>query len=435
MVEGTISPEQKVVKVVRQNEAKAGESTTRASESTARADQARQEAVQIEQIKTDLRNQIEDTNTIRETRGKLEQLSAAVSGRSSQEKKGLKTLDEQLAKREVEFIKLTEQEDTNRVEAGIEEKTARHASTVAEANKSNVTKEEEEKKPWEERIVPIQGSEALKNALDRQTELSRGLKFYAEHGYSAEPQHLIPLPLAELLKESISYRIKGNQQIEKKIVDITPLYEEIIKLSDEKGIPVSQNLIARAVTEGLHITDHLRSSEVWNFVSDKLGSRATSSNIGYYEIGAANLEKFFAQRKNIQGENRLPYVIAYAAGALVNEAPRHMIQHLRNWIAETIPVAQTETVRENGQWVQKPKEPAPLGYGYFINHNPYDLEKFGTRDKGVVEAIIKANETALKIFDTLREKRRFDMEKHYVSGLGYGRVELKAPRLIVDNQT
>jgi hypothetical protein len=118
------------------------------------------------------------------------------------------------------------------------------------------------------------------------------------------------------------------------------------------------------------------------------------------------MEKFFSHRKNIVGEARLPYVIAYAAGELVNNAPAHVVLDLRNLISEAIPVEHSSG------------ETSPLGFGYSISNNTF--REITTSDKGVVDAFTQANKIASNIFDTLREKRRFDMERKFASGLGNG---------------
>ena len=363
-------------------------------------------------------------------------------------------------------------------------KAATHSEVVADANKLNVTQEEAGKKPWEERVVPIQTSPELTQTLNKQDELSKTLKFYSEHKYSAEqPQYLLTSEIREELKDGFlkqrgilgyqqtifiitkateakrtelneyskltnpdperlkklkntlieqeDYLIKEtgrvNNKIENKIVEITPVYEEIVKLTDEENIPVSQHLVTRAIIEGFSITADQNMNRGEELVKEKKGYYS-SSDTGYYAIGAANLKEFFERRKNIPEKNRLPYIIAYAAGALANGAPARMVDHLRLWIAENTPVAQTERVRENGEWVDKISDPTVLGFGYFIGKSLYDYQERGTRNKALVETITKGNNIAMRVYDGLEAKYQYDMVNHF--GGGYGRPNLKVPQLI-----
>jgi len=172
---------------------------------------------------------------------------------------------------------------------------------------------------------------------------------------------------------------------------------------------MSENLIIAAFTEGLNITKEVSSKDTWNFVREKQGGAVSAMDVGYYQTAAASMEKFFSRRKNIVGEARLPYIIAYAAGELVNNAPAHVVLDLRNLISEAIPVEHSSG------------EKSPLGFGYSIEHNTF--REMTTNDPGVVDAFTQANKISSNIFDTLREKRRFDMESKFASGMGSGRPD------------
>lgn len=256
MVEGTISPEQKVVKIVRQNEAKAGESTIRASESVAKADQARQEAIQIEQIKTSLKSQIEDTYTIQQTRGRLEQLKARVKGTSSQEKQRLEELDKQLAEKETKADELTKEETDKKSEADKEEKTSRRAETVAEANKRNVTKEKEKTKPWEERVVSMKASSELTKALKEQdTHTLEGFEKAAVEILGRE--RVLGSRAYNAIEEAYKRKTDAKERIKFLFPETKPSLDSLTRLTSDKTLVLvpSEIEISKQVltTEGVKI--------------------------------------------------------------------------------------------------------------------------------------------------------------------------------------
>ncbi len=332
------------------------------------------------------------------------------------------------------------------------EKKAKHAEELVRANELG---------------GPMRTSEGMREALQKQD----SVKFYQEAGYPIEnADYLLPMPIInklidELQKPELSreidsvdsyFRIKKTvaerkERIESEtatqhdidsfpedkswlektkesvrneaiqmVVKMTPFYEEIVKLVDKEKIPLSQNLIVNAMLEGLKITRGISGEyalEAVNFTKQRKGEYISGGDVGYSEVGASQLDKFFSYRKNIQGRNRLPYVLAYGAGALCNKNVMHQALHLRNWLAETIPTPKTEQVRKNGEWVTEQSEPISRGFGHIMLEEPISRGwQITTKDKGWYEAVKEANEICREISQSLRQKRLIDAQRHFTSG-------------------
>jgi hypothetical protein len=217
------------------------------------------------------------------------------------------------------------------------------------------------------------------------------------------------------------------------VLNVTPFIEVATEICDKENIPLSERLLETAIKEGMQITQGVEGKylqEAWNFVKEKKNGSVTSNDVAYYAIGASQLDKFFKYRPNIEGRNRLPYVIAYAAGALANGVPSSMPHHLRNWLSETIPGPGGDGVREGGKWVVKQTEPHARGYGYFLSdgRERNQFNEGQTYEQGWVDIVTEANEIALKIYDKLGEKRRFNAQNNYKSSM-YGRPQFGVPVL------
>ena len=465
---------ERVVRVIKGNEAKAEIQLKNADTSRSQANIRQAEALNLRAAESDLKSQIKRAEDIQATRSLLKKLEAGITGKAKSERNKSEMLKKEL---QVKII-LAEIAEKQKTESESEtEKATRagvHAGTVAEANKRNISadsgrrsgetpkklseaervkrkkqaaiefqssspeeqktiKEKKRDVDWQERVVPIEVTKSGKESLDRQSVISETLKFYDSEDvkdfnkYQAEPKYLMPLPLINKLKQIVTadergyYSKQGDKKINEVLIGITPLYEQIVRLSESKGVQMNEQLIIKAFTEGLNITKNIGKRSTWDFVKEKKGREIGSSDVGYYDVSAATMEEFFSNRKNIVGEARLPYILSYAAGELVNNAPAHVVLDLRNLISEAIPVEHNSG------------EKSPLGFGYSIKNNTFNLEGSSTYDKGVVEAFTKANEITLNVFDTLKEKRRFDMESKFASGMGSGRPDFsrQTPQLVV----
>lgn len=456
-------PAERVVRVIKSNENKANSSQIEHVKLSDRVLKSRLDVEDIRATKLELESQITSAQEIQKVRGTLNRLKAGITGKTKKERIEIDRLERQVKEKDQEIKSKEKERDESRSKAKDTGKTFRHAEAVAEANRRNISadsgrrsgetpkklseaervarkkqaaaefqklnpegqdaiKKEKREVDWQERVVPIEVTNSGKEALERQSVVSDTLKFYDSEDvggrefnkYQAEPKYLMPLPLINRLKQIVIdnkgyHSRQGDAKINSALIGITPLYEQIVRISEEKGVPMSENLIIAAFTEGLNITQEINDHNTWEFVKGKQGGSVTASDVGYYQTAAASMERFFSQRKNIVGEARLPYIIAYAAGELINNAPAHVVLDLRNLISEVIPVEHNSG------------EISPLGFGYSIDNNTF--REMATSDPGVVDAFTRANKIASNIFETLREKRRFEMETKYSSGLGNGQPD------------
>ena len=209
--------------------------------------------------------------------------------------------------------------------------------------------------------------------------------------------------------EKTKLQLKINSEVKKAIVGITPFYEEIIKLTDQEQIPLSQHLFTQMIARGMQI-----SSVGGGEFAEKVLGRGVNLGTALNSRGDSELEKFFSKYRNIQDRNRLPYVLAFGAGVLIDDRyykGSSVHESLRNWLAETLPVQGRESVRENNQWVTKTTEPQEKGFGYVLKLS----ERMGygkslkdlienTDDPGWYEAIKEANQIVSNIYKVMREK-------------------------------
>lgn len=436
----SLRPAERVVRVTGENFDKSKVQSENAWKSGSKAKRQQTEALNLRAAESDLKSQIKSAEDIQATRGLLKKLEVGMTGKAKSERSKLETLKKELQDKITSAEIVEKQKTESESEAEKARRASVHADTISKANQRNFTQEssgEREgraKVSWASRAVPIEVSSKMTHSLQEQLLLADQLKFYDSEDvgslefnkYQAEPKYLMPLPLINKLKQIIKadekgyYRGADDKKINKVLIGITPLYEQIVKTSESKGVEMNEQLIIKAFTEGLNITKNIDKRSTWEFVKEKKGREIGSSDVGYYAASAATMQEFFNARKNIVGEARLPYILAYAAGELVNNAPAHVVLDLRNLISEAIPVEHNTG------------EKSPLGFGYSLTNNTFNLEGSSTYDKGVVDAFTQANEITLSVFDTLREKRRFDMERKFASGMGSGRPDFsrQTPKLV-----
>lgn len=467
------SPAERVVRVIEKNEAKSKAKLEIANTLHSEANAQQTEASDLRAAERDLESQIESAKGIQATRDLLEKLMARITGKAELERSELETLEKKLQKLQYE-IALAEEAEKRKTkyesEAEKATKASVHAKTVADANRRNISadtgrrsgetprklseeervarkkqaaakfqelnpdeqkriKEKERNVDWQERVVPIELTESGKESLKRQSEISETLKFYGSENvedfnkYQAdELKYLMSPSLIDKLKQIIKTNKedhysgasdeKIDEEINKLLIGITPLYEQIVRLSESKDIQIDEQLIIKAFTEGLNITKNKNKDSVYRFVRQKKGREIGPMDVSYYAISAATMQEFFDVRKNIVGEERLPYILAYAAGELVNNALPYVALDLRNLISEVIPVEHNSG------------EKSPLGFGYSLTNNILNYDGvLTTRDEGVVSAFTQANKIVLDIFDKLMEKRQFEIVKRFTFGMGFGRPD------------
>jgi hypothetical protein len=316
-----LKPAERVVRVIKSNEVKASVSQIESSKAGDRAFKANEDARSIENIKSELQTQITTSQDIQKVRGTLDRLKAGITGQTRKEGKGITRLESQIKDKDKELKAKEDERDKSQSEADSTGKTFRHAETIAEANRRNISadsgrrngetprklseaekvarkkqaaaefqkldsegqktiKVEKRDVDWQERVVPIEVSKTGKESLSRQSVISDTLKFYDSEDvkglefnkYQAEPKYLMPAPLINKLRQIIKnnkggyYSGQGDKKIDQALIGITPLYEQIVRISEEKGVPMSENLIIAAFTEGLNITSEINDHETWKFV-------------------------------------------------------------------------------------------------------------------------------------------------------------------------
>ena len=217
------------------------------------------------------------------------------------------------------------------------------------------------------------------------------------------------------------------------VLDMTPFIEVATEICDKENISLSEKLIEIAIKEGMQITQGVEGKYLRgaiDFARDKRGGPVSAGDVAYYAIGAFQLNSFFEHRKNISGRNRLPYVIAYTAGALTNGSPTGLSHHLRNWLSETIPGAVIDSVRENGKWTIKQTASEARGYGYFLKpeNERKQFSEGQTYEQGWVDIVTEANGISTRVYDKLGEKRRFNAQRNF-SFSTYGPPQFGAPVL------
>lgn len=429
----TLKPAERVVRVIKSNEVKANVSQIESSKAGDRAFKANEDAISIENIKSELQTQITTSQDIQKVRGTLDRLKAGITGQTRKEGKAITRLESQIKDKDKELKAKEDERDKIQSEADITGKTFRHAETIAEANRRNISadsgrrngetprklseaervarkkqaatefqkldpneqkaiKEEKRDVDWQERVVLIRESPTLTEKLNEQSELSNTLKFYDENSeginkYKAEPKYLMPASMINKLKqivlesENSTLSSRGDKEINMALVRITPIYEEIVKLTEKNGGQMDEQLIIDAFTEGLNI------------------SALKSEKNNYYHISAWVMNEFFANNKNIVGEARYPYIIAYEAGEMLNGNIADPLINLRNLLAGSIPVKQSAGNTES------------LGFGFVVEKNPLNgqgyMNGMETADPAVIEAFTKANKIALEVFETTKKRSFF----------------------------
>ncbi len=266
----------------------------------------------------------------------------------------------------------------------------------------------------------------------------------AKEGYLGnKPEDTKYLPNAGLYNDIIAdlafkfpdgeYPLNARQSAEKKTLNVMPFMEQALKFAAENGLEVSERALMKAFGEGARITDCVSGPDVsnaFNFVVEKKATtrdRVGWSNVGYYEMGAFQLDRFFRNNKKIVGMNKIPYILMYAAGALANGAPMHMADHLRNWLNDSIPAKGMDVVFKDEKWEPKQdEEPKELGLGYLAtsfdrNQITDQTYRQKTNKPGMVEVAQKSADLVNDALQALRDRRRYDIERNFLSGVNYGR--------------
>lgn len=226
---------------------------------------------------------------------------------------------------------------------------------------------------------------------------------------------------------------------ERKVLDVLPIVESATKYCQENGIELSEARMQRALTIGFNITEGLpggtSGDEVKRFVGELKGGHVSREDITFYEIGAYQLDKFFTEEK-IEGEERVPYVMTYVAGAIANGSSEHIAQFARNWLAEVIPASNLDQKFAGEKW-QPIDSKQTLGLGYACAEgvrNTNTVFEGTTSSSGLIEVAEKSNKLVGDMYTSLGRRNRLDARKQFVgysSGITYDQdvIKLPVPRL------
>lgn len=265
-------------------------------------------------------------------------------------------------------------------------------------------------------------SPEMSQALNYQDRIKMQFAFFKERGiplHEAMPQKIYD-EIQELVGSRDLGRRIGKEEVERAIIAVSAVNEIALRYADANSIKVDQSKYASLFHEGLTITQGVneRFGRSYDFVRRKEGKDTVSTNdVGYYAIGVAHMEELFNRLGIPEGEERVPYILAYTAGAIVNGIPMGLGEICRAWVADSIPVAGEETVRENGEWVKKMTPPKPRGFGSFITRG--EAYKYltivlkGSSDIGAVGAMEKAGEIVRPLGTRLNEKRNYDLGQEF----------------------
>lgn len=464
------SPEQRVVKVIKSNEKATTYHSSVANSLKTDVESMRKDINDLQAEKQDLQTQIKDQEDSKATRNLIQKLKVIISGKESIDSEKLRSIKGQLkdavAKgKDREFYKSMRETDIDK-----KNKEAIHTSTVAEANRKNISKQKEGSQPWEERVVPITETKSLKDALKGQDTLAEQIKFYSEHHYSAEPKYTLPIEqVRDLRQKLVEYQTtKRNSplnQINEKlhhsademrrlgslslgfgISDVQKASYERQRDEAKSDLEINQkkrnDLLVQAAKEAeTNIISAMPFYEVavkqaeenntlvdieqfkdgllngLNIVDhiEKYGrpllkNNNSFKNITFGEAGSGYLNYRFNTRGNSPTtENQITHEIGYCAGAVIDSHADFLAQFLRRWLAETIPVS-------GG----KSSEKKALGFNHFINQNLFQIERNGTGDLSEMEALNEAVKITSAIDRGLKAHGFNKESQQFLAGFSFG---------------
>jgi len=179
-----------------------------------------------------------------------------------------------------------------------------------------------------------------------------------------------------------------TDDIAEKFKRVAPFYEIAfgrIKKPDLK-------LLEQILGLGYRATNiDINNGEEIDWVNDYIRERKHIRQPGdksYYDIGCAFLDKFFKENSSIKQKDYPLYVIAFAAGAFLNQSDfKYKYTSLLKWLAEVIPFRKLAFDINLNEIENNIKE--ILGTGYLMD---FDLD-----DKSISEAMKKAATLCLEI--------------------------------------
>lgn len=202
---------------------------------------------------------------------------------------------------------------------------------------------------------------------------------------------------------------KYEKELNQRVGEVTACYEVALQLADELKVQLNPHLFVKAFAEGLQIY-HKGSNEGWRRKGEFLGHQASASEVGYYEMGAAMLERFFNSRSNIKDRARVPYIVAYAAGAMEFGNALHLADWLRLWVAAAVDVTKTEKIYLDGE-MQEQQSKGALGFDSFMDdYNKRLVFEGGNLKPGMAEGLTLGNDVAIRLI-AATETHRYPQAK------------------------
>ncbi len=252
-------------------------------------------------------------------------------------------------------------------------------------------------------------SPEMSAALAGQDALQAEIRFYQEKGLNPDTL-LPPRVFGELidlaLAERRNFRVNSAEQAR---LALAAINEVALLYAKEHGTPIDQEQLTQVYMAGYRITQHVHNeTEIRNYVRGKRGSdNFDSSDAGYYAMGAYDLESFFNDHNIPDGHQRIPYVFAYAAGALLNGAPMQMEHHLRDWLSECLPAKGSKRTYIDGQWIDNVIPDLTRGLGSYVErmgtYGSFKIEQQGTVDQHAVEVMKQANNLVTGLAQAMRD--------------------------------
>lgn len=269
---------------------------------------------------------------------------------------------------------------------------------------------------------PMTVSREMTQALTRQDEIQRDphlaeKRFYRENGYDVAEDKMLPIEVFTGMKALVGKDYHHQEaDVDRLTVMMAAVNEVALEYADAHALSPEQQHLVASYDLGQRITDGVSGSGftmAYDFAIQKLdGETPWSTGVGYYTIGAAQLNNFFNKHQIPEGEARVPYILAYTSGALANGVPMYLGPISRDWLADALPCERTETVRRDGSWVEESRPAMPRGLGSFIikrddpeSSGSWTIQREGTTDRGLADVMKKAGDIVRSVYEKFKERR------------------------------
>jgi hypothetical protein len=290
----------------------------------------------------------------------------------------------------------------------------------------------------QQRGGPLKIGIEMREALKEQKQLRERADFYRKDGINLDGldiRNLCPQDIALAIEQGFNEKFSSSgsgfstneiQQHYKELLVV--LHPFIVKIAAELNIEIDLSLLRAAYLQGIKVTECVSGVDIqesWDFVRRKKEKRQISSHeVGYYEMGAFQLDRFCEKHHLSLSAHRIPYVIAYAIGSLINTYPRYLKQHLRDWLADSVPVD-----RVDPQGNKRGKTSRGFGSmlipGYNVSTFSYSADRVrGSTDPELVTVLNEATQIVEKIEELLTSTRLWGATQRYRNGVAVEHVDL-----------